>query len=357
MLVLVWHFVACQLLDAPANSWVATLRNSLYLTWSGVDLFFVLSGFLITGVLLDHRSAPNCFRVFYIRRACRILPLYYLLIIIFVLLGLLPNRTGWATWLLSDPMPLWTYAVFIQNIFMGIAGSFGAFSLGVTWSLAVEEQFYLVIPLLIFFFRPKATGLVLLAVAVTAPFLRLASPGFHAFVNTPWRADSLLSGACLAFSVRNPGFLIWVRSNPRWMNVLLLILFAIAIWISLRPQWPGEFRHTWLAALYSVLILVGFTQRDSYVASALRTNALVWLGVRSYGIYMFHQTISGLFHGLAHGGSPAMRALSDVSITAAALLATLALAAISYRWLEMPLLRFGQRFQYRMPHEVGKPCR
>jgi peptidoglycan/LPS O-acetylase OafA/YrhL len=348
LLVLVWHYVACQLLGAPAGSRLAGFRDALGLTWSGVDLFFVLSGFLITGILLDHRGASNFFRVFYIRRACRILPLYYLLLALYVLLTLLPLAAERAGWLVNRPMPLWTYALFIQNIFMGAAGDFGAAALGVTWSLAVEEQFYLVIPLLIFLFRPKTAGIILLAALIAAPVLRITCPGFHAFVNTLWRADSLLSGACLALLVRKPVFLRWVRRNARWVHFTLAAFFGIAVWMTLRPVWPFRFRHCWLAALYSTLILVGFALTESRIASALRSSVLVWFGERSYGIYMFHQTVSGLFHGYAHGGPPQMTVARDSLVTLGALAVTLMLAALSYRFFEQPFQRYGHRFRYRM---------
>ena len=249
LLVVIWHYLACQFLGAPAFSRLATLRDALCLTWSGVDLFFVLSGFLIAGILVDHRGATNYFRVFYIRRACRILPLYYLLIALYIALTFLPLGKARFDWLLAEPLPLWTYAAFVQNIFMGFRGDFGASALGVTWSLAVEEQFYLVIPLLIFCLNRKVVGALLLTAVVAAPLLRSVSPGFHAFVNTPWRADSLLSGACLALLVRRPGFVAWVRRNRGWMHAALAVFLAAAVWITLRPAWSENFQHTRLAAL------------------------------------------------------------------------------------------------------------
>jgi Acyltransferase family len=89
--VLLWHYVVCQL-NAPPGTFLHTAKSWLSFTWSGVDLFFVLSGFLITGILLDNANAANYFRTFYIRRACRILPVYMLLLLAFVI----------AAWALND---------------------------------------------------------------------------------------------------------------------------------------------------------------------------------------------------------------------------------------------------------------
>ncbi|MEQ1850627.1 MAG: acyltransferase [Chthoniobacteraceae bacterium] len=350
LMVLVWHYVVCQILGAPAGSGLASLRDSLWLTWSGVDLFFVLSGFLIAGILLDHRGASNYFRAFYIRRACRILPLYYLLIGIHILLRILPFQAQQTEWLLREPMPLWSYAVFVQNIFMGMSGDFGAPSLGITWSLAVEEQFYLLIPLLIHLVRPKWAGAIMLTAVAAAPVLRICWPGFHSFVNMPWRADSLLSGACLAVLVRKPGFLEWVRRNPRWILGMLGLFAGVAVWMTIRPAWAGELRYLWLAGLYSTCVLVGFALTESRVAAVFRSPILVWFGVRSYGIYLFHQTISGLLHGLVRGAPPDIRTPEGLAVTSGALIATIIIAATSYRFLELPIIRFGHRSEYHPSH-------
>src|SRR5580704_17724235 len=82
LLVLIWHYVPCEISASEGAAHVVS--RALGLTWSGVDLFFVLSGFLIAGILLDNRNASNYFRVFYIRRVCRTFPLYFLLVGIFV---------------------------------------------------------------------------------------------------------------------------------------------------------------------------------------------------------------------------------------------------------------------------------
>ena len=139
-MVLVWHCFCCQV-DAESPVIVGSVSRAFSLGWSGVDLFFVLSGFLIAGILLDHQKTSNYFRVFYLRRTCRIFPLYFLLLGAFVCLYRTPLAASDSfRWLFENPHPIRSYATFTQNIFMATRGSFGPHWLGITWSLAVEEQ-------------------------------------------------------------------------------------------------------------------------------------------------------------------------------------------------------------------------
>src|SRR5688572_26568085 len=141
LMVLVWHYF-CGNINAETHSTLAYLNRAFGLMWSGVDLFFVLSGFLITGILMDNASSPNYFKVFYIRRVCRIFPLYFLTILLFVLFGWFLTGPGFR-WLFAEPLPLWSYLTFTQNFVMGFQVE-RAYWLGLTWSIAVEEHFYLI---------------------------------------------------------------------------------------------------------------------------------------------------------------------------------------------------------------------
>ena len=132
----------------PFGSLLYRFGSAFRLGWTGVDLFFVFSGFLIGGILLDAREARNYFRTFYIRRFYRILPIYYLWIILFVIAALCyGNSVGGA--ITNDPPTLKmlsVYYVFLQNYHNLPIGTLVWFWLGVAWSLGIEEQFYLVSP-------------------------------------------------------------------------------------------------------------------------------------------------------------------------------------------------------------------
>ncbi len=346
LLVLVWHYFTSQIVPQP-KSFTSYCRHATSLTWSGVDLFFVLSGFLIGGILLDHRNTSNYFRVFYLRRVCRIFPLYFLLLALFLALSATSVATSPSfRSLFYDPLPLWSYATFTQNIFMGIRGGSGPRWLGITWSLAVEEQFYLFVPLLIYFLRRRVLLSVLILVVLAAPILRCLLSGFAASVNTPCRADSLLSGAALAVLVRWHPFVATVQQHRRLLLSLFVAMLAGAMVMTLRPAPFGVFTYSWLAGLYSVFILIAFVGTAPRLGSLLRSPALVWFGQISYGIYLFHEAVSGVLHGALRHSKPQIRTLSDAGITILALCITIFLAAISYHFFERPILRFGHRFQY-----------
>lgn len=346
LLVLVWHYFYCPLAAAPP-SLLAYCRNAFLLAWSGVDLFFVLSGFLIVGILLDNCRSPYDLRVFFIRRACRIFPLYYLLLGLFVLLSETPLAAS-PTFrdLFHDPFPLWSYATFTQNFLMGAQGGFGAPWLGITWSLAIEEQFYLLIPWLVFFLSRRTLFCALLLLILLAPALRFASGGFHAFVLAPWRSDALLSGALLAVLVRWPPFLPLVRMHRRLVMLLLGVMLALVAAITIRPGLLGALPHFFLAALYALFVLVAFSDIEPLLGRVLQSPLLVWFGHRAYGIYLFHIAIGGLLFGALRGGGQRIVSLPDAGITILALFSTLLIADMSYRYFEEPILRFGHRVHY-----------
>src|SRR5271156_520252 len=148
LLVMIWHFIATP--NATHQTLFARAVTDVFrLTWSGVDLFFVLSGFLIGGILIDAKDARNYFRTFYMRRVFRILPIYFLLVLLYLLVW--TAATGPRASLvetLGRPMPWFLYFTFTQNFWLA-HHSWDLVYLAATWSLAVEEQFYLILPAII----------------------------------------------------------------------------------------------------------------------------------------------------------------------------------------------------------------
>jgi peptidoglycan/LPS O-acetylase OafA/YrhL len=255
--------------------------------WMGVDLFFVLSGFLITGILLDRKArGQSYFGYFYARRARRILPPYLLLMVVSSLLF----GFGWAKhW-------EW-YAFFATNIGDAL-GQSGHDSLNVLWSLAVEEQFYIVWPFVILLLPERALAWVAAALIVAVPVLRaVATPWFDSFwpiyYLTPFRMDLLAAGALLAVAVRrNPNAL-----QPFRPLAMLGFFAALAVlaWLHIHyPRFRAENTPLSNAALYSVSlvlctsVVVIALQSQGIVKRLLCNPVLVYIGTISYTIYLTH---------------------------------------------------------------------
>lgn len=359
LLVLIWHYLASQLdpQSSPIASW---LSDALSLTWSGVDLFFVLSGFLIGGILLDHRDTRHYFKAFYTRRICRIFPLYFVWLLLFVVIGLGATAffpTDPLKSLLNEPVPLWWYATFTQNIAMALMGTMGAHWLGVTWSLAIEEQFYLVLPPLVRFLSLQRLLYVLVTLIVAAPILRaifIYPPPHSAFPNyvlMPTRADSLLMGVLVAYMIRQEKIAKYLSDHLRTLYLGLgIFLGGAVILMFVRNPFVSWVLYTygfsWLALLYSTLILIAMTEKKGAVKWLTTAPWLRKLGILAYGIYLIHTAIEYLTHALLLNQAPQVRTERDVLATMGALLVTLTLAYFSWNLFEKRMVALGHSVAY-----------
>lgn len=331
----------------------------LGITWSGVDLFFVLSGFLIGGVLLDERKSQHYFKTFYIRRACRILPLYYLLLLSFFAADQagLGQKSRELEWLFTNPMPGWSYLTFTQNILMTLKATFGSGWLAMTWSLAIEEQFYLLLPLLIRFVPGKRLTWVLLAGVALAPLLRYALLYFErrealaaGYVMMPCRADALLLGVLGAYAVRVPRICEFLSKHRTKVYVVFGVLLVGVVGIAYySPHFISigvtRWGRTWFALFYFVLLMIAVVYKDSLLAALMRSPALRSLGFMSYSMYLVHQivlslTLAFLFPNIERTGFVMLLP------TLVAFVLALAVSAVLYQSVEKPIMRFGHKFQY-----------
>jgi peptidoglycan/LPS O-acetylase OafA/YrhL len=353
LLVLVWHFVGSPLQNEDGTLAVPAARV-LRLAWSGVDLFFVLSGFLIGGILLDHRESPGYFKAFYARRFCRIFPLYFAwLALFYVVLATAPalSASEPARRLFQDPLPAWSYATFTQNLLMARDERFGPEWLSITWSLAIEEQFYLILPFVIRFIAAPRLPFVLGGLILAAPVFRVISDsrdGFGAMVLMPCRADSLLLGVLCAWLLRREGGRR-AAAGCRW--ALYGFLAALAAVLGVLCFQPFLFERSpsfasVLAVFYTCFLLLAVTERRGLVSWLVRLPWLRGLGILAYGVYMFHQAVNGLAHALLLERPPAFRTAPEIAVTLCAAAATLALALLSWRWFEEPLVARGRSVRY-----------
>jgi peptidoglycan/LPS O-acetylase OafA/YrhL len=355
LMVVVWHYF-CSEIHPARHSALAIAAMPFSLCWSGVDLFFVLSGFLIAGILLDSRDAENYFRIFYIRRVCRLGPVYAMVVVSFGLVYLLSDPDGRFSWLVKDPLPPASYLTFTQNVFMGIRGTFGATWLAPTWSLAVEEQFYSVLPILVWLLPPRALRGVLFVAVCAAPLLRAPFSAIVRQVETPMRSDSLLLGALVALSVRSDWFLRTLRSKRRAFWAVFAVLLTGAGVMCVRSWWFGVFQQTWLGALYSALLLTPFADPDALVPSVLRAPVLRFFGTISYSLYLSHQIVVGLLHGLVYGRPPSIQSAAEAALTASALVISVGLSYATYLSIERRAVAYGHRHAYLEARAQADPA-
>jgi peptidoglycan/LPS O-acetylase OafA/YrhL len=353
LLVLLYHTVFATYTTSPTARFIYMLGH---LSWSGVDLFFVLSGFLIGGILLDTRGSPRYFKTFYIRRAYRILPIYAVIVVAYVA-WLIFTRMQHGEW--GDPavshVPLWAYLTFTQNLWTA-AGWTELMVCGVTWSLAVEEQFYLTLPALVRKISRSALIWLLISAVIAAPLLRIAilmlftKGNTAAYVLMPCRADALCLGILVALLVRTPRLWNMVIVRPALVCWIAGITLLGPIWLTYRgfgmlDGRMAEVGYSFLALFYTSCLLLALTAKG-IVRRVLHNRALRELGTLSYCVYLIHMSlVEGVRRVLALLFGDSTRPTHFLSLIIGIPL-VIAVAKLSWHFLEHPMLRRGHVYKY-----------
>jgi len=349
--LVLWHHLVERFLPLGRHSALGWLRAGTNLSWCGVDLFFVLSGFFIGGILLDRRNSPLLARVFYLRRALRILPLYYVTL-------LAVSAAYLAHW--PDSFHLfspWVYGFFLTNLALAAAQTWDWLPLSILWSLAVEEQFYLTAPWVVRAIAPSRlpwliASLGLLAWAGRGGLILFFPHGHFAIhVLMPLRMDALALGGLVAWAVRHEAaqpFFSRLGAHWRgWLAAGLAMLGGLAL---ARPAEGspllGLVGYALLAAVFALIVAIVAGVRPPGLTRALAAAPLAHLGRHSYFVYLWHALIgAGIIRAL--GGSRfVLDSFSALGIVTLAILATWGAAAVSWRYFEGPLVALGQRQPY-----------
>lgn len=369
LLVLVFHFSSYGHGLPPAGVLVDRIFHVISRAgWIGVDLFFVLSGFLITGILHDSKASVHYFRNFYARRVLRIFPVYYASLVVFlvVLPHLFPDNDGLRA-LQSDGFWYWTY---LSNLKIAHDGwpLFGA--LGHFWSLAVEEQFYFVWPVVVLLCtRSQLIQIALFCIGgslVARVGLTLTGHQTAAFVLTPARMDALAVGAILALTARGPTSLHGIaRLAPPAAGFLSLVIVALSLWRGGLASYDpviSTIGHTLLACLFGAVLVLALTSpRQTLVGRVFSSSVLCFFGRYSYGLYVFHHPILFFTPGFVPlGWVPTLFGsllLKKLVFMISATVVSVVLALISWHLYEKQFLKLKRLFPYQSGKAQADPFR
>lgn len=359
LFVMVFHYYHVDT-DVQGLDWLALKLSRV--GWCGVDLFFVLSGFLITGILWDARGSTHYFARFYARRTLRIFPLYYGFLTVLLL------ATRWRAAELPEGLRLWHehqawYWAYLANFLPAIHGTWDVMPVwaGPLWSLAVEEQFYLVWPLVVWkLSRRTLMRLCMVAfaggLATRLALTWLGTSPVATYALTPCRMDVLLTGAYLALHVR--GATDPARDAQTARRAMcaagagLIALFAARRGLTMHDPWSQTLGITLLAVLFAGFVFLAATTAPRGFVGAVLTHPLArMLGRYSYGIYLLHVPIEmalarcgyrmKLFAFLGPWLAP-----RAILYSLGCIVATTLAAAVSYHLFEKHFLRLKRFFPY-----------
>ena len=267
--------------------------------WIGVDLFFVISGFLITLILIRVKEGAGSLLVFWERRALRIIPLavlYLVTLLVLIRLGdplnMLPRFDAWP----------W-YAFYLGNIHIAIYG-WQPLAIMILWSLAIEEQFYLVWPFFVRVCNARCVLLWSLAFIVMAPVFRavtLSMADYPAtYVLTMCRLDTLAAGAVVAALYSSKGWQEHTVRSCKRLAVPALTVILVTLLVPFSPSLPqtrpwlfSVFGYSWLAVSFAILLAASLGAQGP-IKMLLTSQILTFLGKRCYGLYLWHVLASAL---------------------------------------------------------------
>jgi len=354
LMVLFYHIIRLNPVKVSQPFFAHILRLS-EMGWAGVDVFFVLSGFLITSILLRTRKQPGYFKKFYARRILRIFPLYYTTItLIFIFMPLIsPEQTNAtrATW-------PWYY-LYAQNWGNALNLIPTVFAIGVTWSLAIEEQFYLFWPTIVYYLSSKKLGflsafLVLfslgLRIGIVTKFRKLLDYNKFFYFATITRLDSLILGALLALAFESDWWTKWLK---RLAIPVFVTGFGLTVYFaSRRPDYPlvdnylmYTYGYTVIALTSAALIVMLTTFAETNpLRGVFRNSVFRFFGKYSYAIYLFHMLPLLIFQRLFAGweGVPAWLLFNVLTLAIAVVMALL-----SWNLLEKRTLELKKYFEYQ----------
>jgi peptidoglycan/LPS O-acetylase OafA/YrhL len=334
------------------SHYFAEITNGLHwlgFGWYAVQMFFILSGFLIGRLIIERKHHANFLPVFVMRRVCRTFPSYMVsILVIFGVLWIFRNES-WTHF--ESGFPLWSYLTFTQNIFMATTGGVGAYWAAPSWTLALEEQLYILLPFVFFLASRRFWLRILIAIALLAVALRavifttdLVGPTWG-LVLLPARGDTLVAGVIAAIIYKER--LVDLARYDLLLRLAPLVLMVACLVIALID--PSQrlfnifapFLLSFGFACFLLAVVRGAPEAKRYENRFLR-----FLGDISYCVYLTHLMVLGLMHGLILHAKPELGGVTQWLVTLAALPLAVLLGWVMTALIEAPLTAYGRSWKW-----------
>ncbi len=344
LLVLIAHCEKALMWTPQSDVFTKMIHKVVCFSTCGVDLFFVLSGYLITGILLRSAGSPNYFKNFYVRRALRIFPLYYFVLASVLCATTLFGELGGAVGRPADRVWLWFYGT---NIIQAINRNWTFACLNPLWSLAVEEHFYLLWPFLLLAVRNRKNLLwfCALSLPVSIAFRAFCIYALHnnlaAYTLTVCRLDALLTGCFISIfaTLYNTTKLSDISQKVLAIGALIVPLYIYAV-----PHFSDQgrmFSPTLCSTMFGSILVLTLTKKR--IASVLENQQLCSMGKYSYGVYMYHAILIGVME-RAWTWTALPPVLNYSVFLIIAVLISTAVAVCSYQLYEVHFLKLKRYF-------------
>jgi len=321
--------------------------DALAVGWIAVLMFFVLSGFLVGRLILEKGQHANFFSVFYIRRCFRTLPVYFFCVIVVYAMMRIVGHAPYME--VKTEFPLWSYLTFTQNVFMAQTGDFGPHWLAPTWTLSVEEQFYLVAPALFIFLPARWLMPALIAGTLFAIVFRAVvigtgmMPALSALVYLPGCMDPLFLGLAAAVVYKT------VNLDRYDFALRVIPLVALAGVVALKLLDTGGYLFE---VFFRTIASIGCAAyilclvRGSPEAASMESRVLCFFGRTSYAVYLTHMMVVGLMHGAILGTAPNIATSAQLAVTVASIPVAILFGWVVTKIIEEPLTAYGRQFTW-----------
>ncbi len=352
LLVLSFHFINNQLEQTTLPIGKILYKVTSF-GWSGVDLFFVLSGFLIGGILIANKEKKRYFSTFFIRRFVRIVPSYYLLLVIYIILIQIPIFKNYYFFTRFNDIPMWSYFALLHNIYMANLHSMGNVALSITWSIGIEEQFYILVPFIIYFIQKKYLHYLLILIIILANIFRLNYPATNqevfsiaGYVLLPCRMDAIAFGVLLAWINDRYGLPYFVKKYYSFIIASMIGILFLCVVLILKFHTIGVIRNTFFALFFSCCIAIALGKPTSIYGNLLSKKWLGWIGKISYSLYLFHYLIIGVCCAIAQQYFNFSSYNVQFITLFLAFMFSFFFAWVVYKFMETPIVNLGKKVTY-----------